>query len=160
MIQFRMKQLLRMLTLIQVRMLIMITSNQIDITMLDMAETYGNPRNRKNVITNRVVKLALFLPVATATIERCFSKLKLVKTDLCNRIGPKFLNNAMVCAVKNDFLREVKDNDVMERFQAMKKKMRTNLLGICFTLFMYFFNLILYDFTVKKKFWNTPELIF
>ncbi|KAF5753626.1 putative HAT dimerization domain, ribonuclease H-like superfamily [Helianthus annuus] len=52
----------------------------------------------------QVVKLALILPVATATIERCFSKLKLVKTDLRNRIGPEFLNNAMVCVVEKDFL--------------------------------------------------------
>ncbi|XP_021995921.1 zinc finger MYM-type protein 1-like [Helianthus annuus] len=35
----------------------------------------------------RIVKLALLLPVATATVERCFSKLKLVKTDLHNRIA-------------------------------------------------------------------------
>ncbi|MFS7939156.1 hypothetical protein Hanom_Chr05g00448431 [Helianthus anomalus] len=58
-------------------------------------------------------------------------------------MGPEFLNNAMVCAVEKDFLREVKDDDVMERFQAMKKK-RTNLLGICFTLLIYyrFFNII------------------
>ena len=66
----------------------------------------------------------MLVPVATATVERCFSKLKLVKTDLRNRMGPEFLNNAMVCAVENDFLREVKDDDVMERFQAMKKRIR------------------------------------
>ena len=68
------------------------------------------------------MKLALLLPVATATVERCFSKLKLVKTDLRNRMGQEYLNNAMVCAVEKDFLREVKDEDVMERFQAMKKR--------------------------------------
>ncbi|MFS7988543.1 hypothetical protein Hanom_Chr11g01036091 [Helianthus anomalus] len=61
-----------------------------------------------------------------------FSKLKLVKTDLRNRMGSEFLNNAMVCAVEKDFLGEVKDDHVMERFQVMKKK-STNLLGICFT---------------------------
>lgn len=70
----------------------------------------------------RAVKLALLLPVATATVERCFSKLKLVKTDLRNRMGPEFLNNAMVCAVEKDFLQKVKDDNVMERFQAMKKR--------------------------------------
>ncbi|MFS7959361.1 putative HAT dimerization domain, ribonuclease H-like superfamily [Helianthus anomalus] len=69
----------------------------------------------------RVVKLAWLLPVATATVERCFSKLKLVKTDLCNRMGPELLNNTMVCAVEKYFLHKVNDDDVMEGFQAMKK---------------------------------------
>ncbi|KAF5785325.1 hypothetical protein HanXRQr2_Chr10g0427341 [Helianthus annuus] len=73
-----------------------------------------------------------------------------VKTDLRNRMGPKFLNNAITCAVEKDFLRELKDDDVMEQFQAMKKKKRTNLLSICFTLFIVVC-LILYDCTLKKK---------
>ncbi|MFS7938385.1 putative HAT dimerization domain-containing protein [Helianthus anomalus] len=84
----------------------------------------------------RVMKLALILPVATATVERCFSKLKLVKTDLHSRMGPEFLNNAMFVRSKRIFFHKVKDDDVMERFQATKKN-RTNLLGICFTLFIY-----------------------
>ncbi|KAJ0441535.1 putative transcription factor and/or regulators TTF-type(Zn) family [Helianthus annuus] len=104
----------------------------------------------------RVVKLALLLPVATATVERCFSKLKLVKTDLRNRIGPEFLNNAMVCAVEKDFLSEVKDDDVMERFQAMKKK-EDKSIRYFFTLFyVLLFFLILYDCTVKKIFFGIP----
>ncbi|KAI3690317.1 hypothetical protein L2E82_48297 [Cichorium intybus] len=40
----------------------------------------------------RLVKLALVLPVATATVERCFSAMKLVKSDLRNRIANDFLN--------------------------------------------------------------------
>ena len=70
----------------------------------------------------RVVNLAWHLPVATTTVERCFSKLKLVKMDLRNRMGPEFLNNAMVCAVEKDCFQKVKDDDAMERFQAMKKR--------------------------------------
>ncbi|MFS7920416.1 hypothetical protein Hanom_Chr03g00224621 [Helianthus anomalus] len=82
------------------------------------------------------MKLALLLLVATTTVERCFSKLKLVKTDLRNRMGPEFLNNAMVCVVEKDFLREVKDDDVMERFQSMKKK-EGKSFRFLFTLFIY-----------------------
>ncbi|KAD2392965.1 hypothetical protein E3N88_39942 [Mikania micrantha] len=36
--------------------------------------------------------LALVLPVATATVERCFSAMKRVKSSLRNRIGDDFLN--------------------------------------------------------------------
>jgi hypothetical protein len=33
------------------------------------------------------MKLVLVLPVATATVERIFSSMKIVKTNLRNRIG-------------------------------------------------------------------------
>jgi len=35
----------------------------------------------------RLLKLILILHVATATVERCFSAMKIVKTDRRNRIG-------------------------------------------------------------------------
>ncbi|KAM0016986.1 putative HAT dimerization domain-containing protein [Helianthus debilis subsp. tardiflorus] len=78
----------------------------------------------------RVVKLALLLPVAIATVERCFSKLKLVKTDLRNRISPEFLNNAMVCAVEKNFLSEFLRRRCDGSISSYEKKKGTNLLGI------------------------------
>ncbi|PWA64947.1 hypothetical protein CTI12_AA339960 [Artemisia annua] len=68
----------------------------------------------------RILKLALVLPVSTATVERCFSKMKLIKTDLRNRMGDGYLNNAMVCAVEGETFDEVTNEDVMVRFLAMK----------------------------------------
>ncbi|KAL4576939.1 hypothetical protein LXL04_013040 [Taraxacum kok-saghyz] len=44
----------------------------------------------------RLLKLVLILPVATASVERCFSKMKIVKSDLRNKIGDEFLNNALL----------------------------------------------------------------
>ncbi|MFS8031824.1 hypothetical protein Hanom_Chr17g01550471 [Helianthus anomalus] len=44
----------------------------------------------------------------------------------------------MVCSIEKDFLREVKDDDVIKQFQVMKKKKMTNQLGFCFTLFIYY----------------------
>jgi hypothetical protein len=39
----------------------------------------------------RLLKLVLVLPVATATVERCFSAMKFVKTELRNRIGDIYI---------------------------------------------------------------------
>ena len=36
-----------------------------------------------------LVKLALTLPVATATVERSFSTMKYIKNELCNRMGDR-----------------------------------------------------------------------
>ncbi|XP_021991067.1 uncharacterized protein LOC110887806 [Helianthus annuus] len=42
----------------------------------------------------RLLKLFLVLPVATATIERCFSVMNNVKTDMRNRIGDENLSDS------------------------------------------------------------------
>ncbi|XP_024979012.1 uncharacterized protein LOC112516226 [Cynara cardunculus var. scolymus] len=68
----------------------------------------------------RLLKLTLVLPVATAMIERWFSVMKLVKTDLCNRIGDDFLNYALICAIEKEALSNVKNEDVIDCFQKMK----------------------------------------
>ncbi|GKB34435.1 zinc finger MYM-type protein 1-like protein [Tanacetum coccineum] len=64
-------------------------------------------------------KLALVLPVATATVERCFSKMKLIETGLCNRMGYDYFNVALTCAIEKEELINVKNEGVRKRFFAM-----------------------------------------
>ncbi|KAL4573048.1 hypothetical protein LXL04_019841 [Taraxacum kok-saghyz] len=66
-----------------------------------------------------VIKLTLVLPVATVTVERCFSAMKLLKTDLRNRIGDDFMNDGLICSVEKQALIDVKIEDVMIRFRKM-----------------------------------------
>ncbi|KAI3702031.1 hypothetical protein L6452_27627 [Arctium lappa] len=68
----------------------------------------------------RLLKLALVLPVATATVERCFSAMKIVKTDLHNKIGDEFLNAALICTIEKEALLDVTSDDVISQFQKMK----------------------------------------
>ncbi|XP_021991283.1 uncharacterized protein LOC110888047 [Helianthus annuus] len=86
-----------------------------------MAET---GKNETFPLVYRTLKLALVLPVATATatVERCFSKLKLIKIDLRNRMGEEYLNNALICVVEKETFYKVKEEDVMSRFQAFKNR--------------------------------------
>ncbi|KAL4567518.1 hypothetical protein LXL04_023103 [Taraxacum kok-saghyz] len=64
-------------------------------------------RHHSYPLVYRLLKLILILPVATATVERCFSKMKLVKIDLRNKIGDEFLNNALLCHVEDKILVKV-----------------------------------------------------
>ncbi|KAJ0714910.1 putative HAT dimerization domain, ribonuclease H-like superfamily [Helianthus annuus] len=77
-------------------------------------------KNETFPLVYRTLKLALVLPVATATVERCFSKMKLIKTDLRNWMGDEYLNNALICAFEKESFCKVKEEDVMARFQAFK----------------------------------------
>ena len=45
----------------------------------------------------RLIELALLLPVATATIERAFSAMNIIKTELRNKISDGWLNDLMMC---------------------------------------------------------------
>ena len=64
----------------------------------------------------RLLKLVLVLPIATASVERCFSAMKIVKTVLCNQIGDDFLNDCIVCFVEQGFLATIPNDDVIVRF--------------------------------------------
>ncbi|XP_071728543.1 uncharacterized protein [Rutidosis leptorrhynchoides] len=68
----------------------------------------------------RLLKLALVLPVATAIVERCFSTMKLLKSDLRNRMNDDFLNGCLLGAIEREALARVKDETIMNRFQRMK----------------------------------------
>nr|GEV76733.1 zinc finger MYM-type protein 1-like [Tanacetum cinerariifolium] len=79
-------------------------------------------KKRKHIsylLVYRLLMLALILPVATASVERCFSVMKIIKSDLRNRIGLEFLNFCVICGVEREALANVNDEDVMNRFQAM-----------------------------------------
>jgi hypothetical protein len=50
----------------------------------------------------RIIELALLLPVATATVERAFSAMKIIKTELRNKMTNDWLNDLMVCYIERE----------------------------------------------------------
>ncbi|KAL7617177.1 hypothetical protein Lser_V15G03663 [Lactuca serriola] len=79
-------------------------------------------KHRSYPLVYKLLKFALILPVATASVERCFSKLKLLKTNLHNKIGDEFLKDTLLCNVETEALAKVEDEKVMERFQKMSAR--------------------------------------
>jgi hypothetical protein len=69
-----------------------------------------------------LLKLALILPVATATVERSFSAMKYIKSDLRNRMGSEFLNDILVSYIENDVFENVTNDNIIQRFQHMKTR--------------------------------------
>jgi hypothetical protein len=61
----------------------------------------------------RLLKLVLVLPIATASVERCFSAMKIVKTILRNRIGDGFINDCIICFVEQGFFATIPIDDVI-----------------------------------------------
>ncbi|XP_075088306.1 uncharacterized protein LOC142170323 [Nicotiana tabacum] len=63
-----------------------------------------------------LVKLALILPVATATVERAFSSMKYIKNELRSSIGDAFLNDYLVCYFEKEVFTNVSNDAIIDRF--------------------------------------------
>ena len=75
-------------------------------------------------LVHRLLKLVLVLPVATATIERCFSGMKIVKTNLYNRMGDQHLSHRLICYTEKEEMKKVSNEAVVRRFMTMEGKGR------------------------------------
>ena len=69
-----------------------------------------------------LLKLALILPVSTATVERVFSAMKFIKPKLRNRISDEFLNDTVVTYFEIDLFTGLSNNDIMLHFQSMRSR--------------------------------------
>lgn len=71
-----------------------------------------------------LVKLALTLHVATATVERSFSVMKYIKNELRNRMGDQWMNDCLVMYIEKDVGYSIDNETIMQRFQDMKTHRR------------------------------------
>ncbi|XP_042035000.1 zinc finger MYM-type protein 1-like [Salvia splendens] len=60
-----------------------------------------------------LVKLSLILPVATASVERAFSAMKIIKTSLRNSMGDQLLNDCLVPYIEKDVFVKVTNETIM-----------------------------------------------
>ncbi|KAH0694244.1 hypothetical protein KY285_021341 [Solanum tuberosum] len=70
----------------------------------------------------RLIKFVLLLPVATTTVERAFWAMKLIKSELRNRMDDDFLSSCMVPYVEKRIFNTISDESIMNRFQEMKTR--------------------------------------
>uniref|UniRef100_A0A8R7QJ84 HAT C-terminal dimerisation domain-containing protein n=1 Tax=Triticum urartu TaxID=4572 RepID=A0A8R7QJ84_TRIUA len=71
----------------------------------------------------RLLKLVIVWPIATATVERCFSAMKLIKTCLRNRLNDDSLSDDVICYVEKEQMKKVTNDQVVEYFMARRKRM-------------------------------------
>ncbi|CAH9081103.1 unnamed protein product [Cuscuta europaea] len=70
----------------------------------------------------RLIELALVLPVSTATDERAFSSMNIIKTDLRNKMGDDYLTDCLVCYIERDIFQAIDNEAIMQHFQNMKTR--------------------------------------
>ena len=117
---------------------LMILDDQLETYILDMQNSsdFSNLNGigdlaKKMVETQRdkvfplvylLIRLVLTLPVATATVERTFSAMNIVKNRLRNRMGDQWLNDSLVAYIEKDVFADVANEDIIDMFQKMKTR--------------------------------------
>ena len=66
--------------------------------------------------------LALILPVATATVERAFLAMNIIKNRLHNRIGDQWMNDCLVTYIEKNIFKTIEYEKIMQQFQNMKNR--------------------------------------
>jgi hypothetical protein len=69
-----------------------------------------------------LLKLVLMLPVATASVERAFSAMTIIKPKLRNKMCDNLLDDSLVTYIERDILEEVKEDDIIDAFFALRKR--------------------------------------
>lgn len=67
----------------------------------------------------RLITLVLTLPVSTASTERAFSAMKILKTDLRNKMDDAFLGDIMVIYIERQFAKEINIETMIDEFDDM-----------------------------------------
>jgi hypothetical protein len=58
----------------------------------------------------------------TATVERIFSGMKIVKTNLRNRIGDQFMSDCLICYVEKEEMMKIMNESMICRFMKMQER--------------------------------------
>jgi hypothetical protein len=70
----------------------------------------------------KLMELALLLPVSTASVERAFSEMKIIKSKLRNKMNNVWFNNLMICYTEREIFKDLEDDAIVRRFQAIKDR--------------------------------------
>jgi hypothetical protein len=55
----------------------------------------------------KLIQVALLLHVSSASVERSFSAMKIIKTKLCNKINDDWFNHLMVCYIEREIFKSL-----------------------------------------------------
>ena len=70
----------------------------------------------------RVVKLVLTLPISTATTERAFSAMNVIKTDIRNKMKDEFLSDTMMLFIERDIAATISTDSIIDDFEDLKRR--------------------------------------
>ena len=81
-------------------------------------------------MVDRLLRLVITLPVSTATTERAFLAMKLVKTRLRNKMGDEFLRHYMVVYVGKEIAAKITSDEIIDLFDTGSRRSEFKLIDM------------------------------
>ncbi|KAL5845765.1 hypothetical protein ACOSQ3_009289 [Xanthoceras sorbifolium] len=79
-------------------------------------------RSEHYTLVDKLIRLVLTLPVSTATTERAFSAMKLLKTPLRNKMEDDFLTDCMVIYIEREIADTIDLEYIIDEFNCVKSR--------------------------------------
>ena len=68
-----------------------------------------------------MIELVLTLPVSTATTERSFSAMKIVKTRLRSKMEDDFLSDSLIVYIEKEIAEKLSTESIIDDFRDLKE---------------------------------------
>ena len=92
-------------------------------SLYELSQWLVRTRNSKHYkIVYRMVRLVLTLPVSTATTEQAFSAMKVVKTNLRNKMENDFLTDSLMLYVEKDIASTFSLDSIVDDLEDLKER--------------------------------------
>ncbi|KAL8127682.1 hypothetical protein AgCh_014551 [Apium graveolens] len=73
-------------------------------------------------LVDRLLCLVLTLPASTATSERAFSAMKIMKTSLRNRMEDEFLRDYLIVYIEKEIAETISAEEIIDSFYLIKER--------------------------------------
>ncbi|XP_024632167.1 uncharacterized protein [Medicago truncatula] len=92
-------------------------------TMSELCEALNTTRKADtHYLVDCLIRLILTLPVSTATTERSFSAMKLIKTRLRNKMEDEFLADSMMLYIEKEIADQFSTDSIIDEFKSKKDR--------------------------------------
>ena len=92
-------------------------------SLSELSQWLVRTRNSEHYkLVYRMVRLVLTLLVSTATIKRAFSTMKVVKTNLQNKMENDFLTDSLMLYIEKDIASTFSLDSIIDDFEDLKKR--------------------------------------
>ena len=92
-------------------------------SLFELSQWLVRTRNSEHYkLVYRIVRLVLTLPVSTATTERAFLAMKVVKTNLRNKMENDFLTDSLMLYIEKDIASTFSLDSIVDDFEDLKER--------------------------------------
>ena len=82
----------------------------------------GTRNSEQYKLVYKIVRLVLTLPVSTTTTEQAFSAMKVVKTNLRNKMENDFLTDSLMLYIEKDIVSTFSLDSIVDDFENLKER--------------------------------------